>query len=734
MHTFLHRALPCVLLSAAAAAQQWVPVATQPRYRAGHGMATDPRSGRPLLFGGAGVYNWFSTQTVDADTWRWNGTAWIRCVTSAAPSPTDGIAMATDLVRQRTVLFAGGSPNGETWEWDGRDWLHLQPAVSPPGTVLTFAMAFDLWHGRCVLYDVGAGNDTWLWDGTAWTMVPTPHSPGARYGFQLAFDPGRGRTVLFGGDDGSRSHNCFSDTWEFDGQDWTQITTPQSPSARNEYTMVYDPATGSILLQGGRNGAALFNDTWSYDGVTWTNVTPALQPPLQVEPQMAFDNGSGHVVLFTANDTGAGAVPETWAWDGSTWTRSAVPPSPPVREMHGLADDAHGHMLLFGGYNAAISGLGGATFADTWLFDGARWQAAASVNAPPRRGFFGMATDVARQRVVLFGGEDVSTWYGDTWEWDGAAWNQVAASGPAPRSRCAMAYDQTRGVVVLQGGTDGNQVFSDTWLWNGGQWTQVPAAAGTPGARTDQAMTFDSNRNLVVLFGGQSSSGTAMNDVWEWNGVQWTQAASSTPPAPRFFHDFTYDPLRHRFLLHGGDSAATATDSWEWDGAGNWTQIGTGYPVGTATAAGAAWDPVGRRILQWDGSALWAFTPTPAAVSTYGTGCGNPAPGLATAGRPFLGSAVFGFEVQSAGAGVPCFLFADFTAASVPLPGGCTVLLQTPQFLAFSLTGSSDIATFAVPLPPNPVLQGLDLFAQAALFAPPGGIVLTNGVHLTVGD
>ena len=81
------RIAPCSLtsvlsafaLSAVATAQQWVPVATQPRYRAGHGMATDPLTGRPLLFGGAGVYNFLAAQAEDADTWRWNGAAWYAC-------------------------------------------------------------------------------------------------------------------------------------------------------------------------------------------------------------------------------------------------------------------------------------------------------------------------------------------------------------------------------------------------------------------------------------------------------------------------------------------------------------------------------------------------------------------------------------------------------------------------------------------------------------------------------
>ncbi len=735
MHVFPHGLLGLLLLTPVTIAQQWVPIATQPRYRAGHAMATDPRTGRPLLFGGGGVYNWFSEAISDADTWRFDGSAWVRCVTTSAPPPRDGLAVAEDVIRHRVVVFTGGSPTGETWEWDGRDWTQRNPATSPPGTVLTFDMTYDLWRGKTVLYDVGSGNQTWEWNGTSWTLVSTPHSPGARYGFRLAFDPTRGRTVLFGGDDGSRQHNVLNDTWEFDGTDWTQVTTPQSPPGRNEHTMSWDATALRVLMYGGRNGASLFHDTWEYDGVTWTQRSPATPPPLQVEPQMAYDGVSGHTVLFTANDSVNGAVPETWEWDGSNWTETAMPPSPPVREFHGLADDAHGHLVLFGGYNAAISGLGGAVFGDTWLFDGVHWQVAAPASAPLPRGLFGMVTDTARQRVVLFGGEDPNTHHGDTWEWDGAAWTQVASGGPAPRSRHAMVYDAARGVTVLQGGTDGSQTFDDTWLWNGSQWTQVPAAAGTPGARTDHAMTFDSSRNLVVLFGGATATGTTMNDVWEWNGSQWTQAAASTPPAPRAYHDFTYDPARHRFVLHGGDNASTVSDTWEWDGGAVWTQVTAGNPVGAASAAGAAWDPARHRVVQWDGSGLWAFTATPGATSAFGTGCGaTTPPELATAGRPFLGSDVFAFEVQSDAVGLPCFLFAAGAAGNVPLPGGCTLLLQNPTYVAATLTTGNGIATFPVPLPTTPSLQGITLASQAAVLRMSAALELTNGLQLVVGD
>jgi hypothetical protein len=86
-----------------------------------------------------------------------------------------------------------------------------------------------------------------------------------------------------------------------------------------------------------------------------------------------------------------------------------------------------------------------------------------------------MAYDVARQRVVLFGGADATTALADTWEWDGAIWIQRnPAASPTPRSLSATAYDAARQRVVLFSG-DG---LGDTWLYG----NVVAAASQTIGS------------------------------------------------------------------------------------------------------------------------------------------------------------------------------------------------------------------------------------------------------------
>ena len=71
------------------------------------------------------------------------------------------------------------------------------------------------------------------------------------------------RTVLFGGD--NRGSSLLGDTWEWDGNDWTQANDV-GPGGRSGHAMAFSaPSVGAtsfeVLLFGGQNGA-----TWGSQG------------------------------------------------------------------------------------------------------------------------------------------------------------------------------------------------------------------------------------------------------------------------------------------------------------------------------------------------------------------------------------------------------------------------------------------------------------------------------------
>jgi len=521
----------------------------------GGAMAYDSARGRSVMLG----------SEVPPETWEWDGVLWDRRpdspMANTSPQSRTGYAMAYDSLRGRTVVF-GGIDFSDTWEWDGTAWTrHVNTGL--PGR-LDHAMAFDSVRGRVVLFGgvpaAGGGHpiDTWEWDGSAWTQRAATGPPG-RTSHTVVYDSARGRIVLYGGGLGFGIHaTYFSDTWEWDGETWTQRAVV-GPPARGSHAMSYDGARQRVVVFGGfGTGPGYYlNDTWEWDGTSWEQRIVAAGPIPRWDVLMTYDSVRSRTVLYGGQNRSIGLLRDTWEWDGSVWVQRG-PTEPPARPSPALVYDVDRERTLL---------FGGSGFGDTWTWDGAFWLLR-SVSGPPGRSFHAMAYDSGRQRAVLFGGRDAEyVALGDTWEWDGTAWILRSTTGPAPRSGHAMAYDSARGRVLLFGGGG----FSDTWEWDGNSWTErvVPG----PSARYGHSITYDSVRRRVVLFGGVAvDSGTYPSaETWEWDGTAWTRGASLGPPANTWFNgrayaSMAYDAVRARTILFGGVGVSEFADVWEWDG------------------------------------------------------------------------------------------------------------------------------------------------------------------------
>ena len=182
------------------------------------------------------------------------------------------------------------------------------------------------------------------------------------------------------------------------------------------------------------------------------------------------------------------------------------------------------------------------------------WRMLSPPNSPPLRNVCATAYDAARQRIVLFGGIQVTTrpiqHLNDTWEWDGRTWTQRRpVTSPPARTNHAMAYDAARQRVLLFGGTNLANALNDTWEWDGTTWTRKSPATNPP-MRWEHAMVYDSARQRIVLFGGWGPM--SLTDTWEWDGKNWLQMNPMTRPPTRCMHEMAYDPVRRRSVLFGG--------------------------------------------------------------------------------------------------------------------------------------------------------------------------------------
>lgn len=286
-------------------------------------MAYDQKEGRTLLFGGFVG----GDQIRLNDTWIWDGENWSAVNPQHKPAPRSGGGMAYDQATQRIVMFGGdgvGISLGDTWlwNWEKMDWEQQDPFISPPPRGIPF-MSYDYKNSNVVLFGGGTSNeeewhtlnDTWVWDGAnhTWVKKNPAHSPSARAFGQMSYDPINQNVVLFGGNGNGQ---FLSDTWTWDGTDWTQHATANTPPARLGYGLSYDGA--HIILFGGDGaGNVQLSDTWFWDGSNWTQQNIVTNNRGHIG--MVYDERKDQVVSFGGygGSSGSPIINETWTLQSS---------------------------------------------------------------------------------------------------------------------------------------------------------------------------------------------------------------------------------------------------------------------------------------------------------------------------------------------------------------------------------------------------------------------------------
>jgi hypothetical protein len=197
----------------------WKQIATVgPGARAQMSMAYDSARQKVVLFGGYGFGN-----SLKGDTWEWDGTRWSQMSPAGAtPSARGQASMAYDSVSGLCLLYGGGNINdgnsiqNDTWGWDGSRWVKIFHGEAPAKQA--HALLYDPVRRRTVLYggnigrDAPVTSDLWEFDGVQWREIsgePGPH------GLNLPmfdYDSKRNQYLLFGGAT-PYANTYFSNTW-----------------------------------------------------------------------------------------------------------------------------------------------------------------------------------------------------------------------------------------------------------------------------------------------------------------------------------------------------------------------------------------------------------------------------------------------------------------------------------------------------------------------------------------
>lgn len=526
------------------------PIGTGPMALGGVQTTSDPSTGRVFAYGGTTGSGPYSTQL-----WQWDGSTWTSLSTTG-PSPRLRCAIAFDPATQSLYLHGGVDPFnsqlGDLWRFQNGAWTALSTGVARYAHTMVWDPTLASGAGGLLVYggDLGFGggawtNDTWRWTGT-WSQVAT----GGPFLIDhcMCRDSVRNRVVLVGS--GYSATQC--QTWEWNGIAWQQIASPNRPEARGQAKVAFDPLRGRVVLYGGGQYPYVTTkyDTWEWDGVDWSHVKDELGGPTSVAT--AYDEARGTQVYLTGTYASSGVTSSTWEAVGGVLQQRLVTNPPGRMEACLWYDAAVGRVMVFGGRDP---NLFPGYLDDTWSFDGTAWTQVVPSVSPPGRGAAACAYDPVRQRAVVFGGLTSSGATGvllqDTWEWDGTAWTQKApVSRPSPRFYAALGFDPVSQRLLLFGGNVGTSatVESDeTWAWNGVNWQQL-APATVPAARLGATLVTDRDRNRLMLLGGTASGSF---ELWEWNGGNWL--ARGTMPLPRQYWSGAYDTVRGRASLANAD-------------------------------------------------------------------------------------------------------------------------------------------------------------------------------------
>jgi hypothetical protein len=217
-------------------------------------------------------------------------------------------------------------------------------------------------------------NDVWAFDldQETWTELKandrSSEAPRPRYGQSAALDA-LGRVLI---SHGFSDQGRFDDTWAFDLAlaRWVNLTSANGPKPlkRCLHTLIYDAMADRLLLFGGCSsgfGPCPQGDLWAFDVKTtaWTELIPGgAAPSARSNASLVYQSATQTLSLF-GGKTEDGANAETWSYDlgKNQWTQLEEQNGPSARSSQAAAQDVQAkRAFIFGGLTAAGSS------ADLW--------------------------------------------------------------------------------------------------------------------------------------------------------------------------------------------------------------------------------------------------------------------------------------------------------------------------------------------------------------------------------
>ena len=268
----------------------------------------------------------------------------------------------------------------------------------------------------------GLSNELWAFDlaTDSWMLLePAGEGPAARLGHTATWVPNVGLVVWSG-----QGSDFFADIWAFDPlmNAWHELPSLGAvPEPRYGSCASLGPDGRLWISHGFTRDDGRFVDTRAYDFATgeWIDLTPTSgEVPVKRCLHDCYWSGTGQLVLYGGQTTGVAALGDIWAYDptAGAWSPGPVPDAPP-RQLYAIAGLDQVTQVVFGG-----GSLEGGHLDDAWVIDPLSLGLSRLdlVGSPPTaRSGATLIHDSARQRMLLFGGQNDGGLLGDLWELPG---------------------------------------------------------------------------------------------------------------------------------------------------------------------------------------------------------------------------------------------------------------------------------------------------------------------------
>ncbi|MGE0142111.1 MAG: hypothetical protein AB7T19_02380 [Planctomycetota bacterium] len=464
----------------------------------------------------------------------------------------------------------------------------------------TGSVCYDAARRECVLFGgVLDSSYTWVYRDGAFRGIVTADAPTGPIGVALGFDHARGVVIAFGGQwGGTNSRVDTNETWSWNGAAWTRLSPSNSPPARRSAALGFDPVSGKMILFGGYSNASLswFSDTWEWDGSNWTQHFPSVTPRAREWADLVVDSALGELVLTGGGDWFAHGVVDQFVWRGGQWWYRSVPGSLGTR----AAPDPLGRGLVT--WDQLQVGL-------STLPTGRRLAVRPAAYLEPQWSFFDpkqgevvmLADDSFHESRLRFDvatssfSEDIVDNFASSWD----DWARVLSYDPQTQSIwCACRYRSRYGygaakltnaghlripflsLVPDHANTSARMAFHSTrgehcmlttgalhrqelWWCDGVRWRPEPFVHGPAASQSSQYSRLfdDPRRGQLVFWSG--------DELWTWSGSSgWRQrfdGFTSGAPWPSAT-SCTLDVDRGVVVFVGGPHQTNqVADLWEFD-------------------------------------------------------------------------------------------------------------------------------------------------------------------------